>query len=476
MATGTPIIQVLITDEVSAKYENMRRQLRQRDQSVRFPRTTAEIRALEGTVEKLNREFVRFVGLTGIGAFMGAGLVGGIAAAARAMTDFAQRGLQLHYTAKKIGLTAEQLRRLTDAGRVLGMSQEEARGGITRLARALENLNTQGTKAKEFQELAKGRGGEELGRRLIQIVRGPDGINRAMEFLAERTRKMDDRAQAHMKNIFGLPSVAWSEIFNLPGLHKVNDAQTEDLKSYMLQWVNLERTWYNTKVTVNQALLPAFQSVLKATSDYLRGPGKGLVEQFAAWLRTADIRAFVDSLGKGIDWFIRGIEKLWPILVSIDKFVRENLGGWTTVLAGVASVAFIAFLGNFATGLVSIGKLAPVVAAIGALALAVPTSAQAATPGGGDGTGQGGGTELPEITVEAPRRRGPRTPRLRKFRSGVGGGDGGDGGDLPINAKPTSGTLSPEQQSSLRQDREAMRDLGKAVQKTAVRVASLNDY
>jgi hypothetical protein len=476
----TPIVQVQITDEASAKWDHIRNQLRQRDESVRFPKTIASVKELEGTLEHLNKEIVAFVGLTGLGAFLGGGLVAGIAAATRAMAGFAQTSLNLSYTAKEIGLTVEQLHRLTDAGRVLGMSQSEAQGGVVRLTQALENLRTQGGKSAEFRRLAEGRGGKELANQLIAITRGPDGIYRAAEFLAQRTQRMDQRAQTSIKNIFGLPSVAWSEIFNLRGLHAVAEASTADMKDYMLQWVNLERTWYNTKVTLNQALMPALQSFLGATQKYLAGPGKELADQFAQWMRTlkpADIRNFVDSIGRGVTAFVNAIERLWPILKQIDKFVTENLGGWTTVLKGLASVAFITWLGSFASALGAIARLAPALALIGTIAALAPVAAQGAA-GGGEDLG-GGAIQLPEVAVTPqgaedradPRTRQPGAPTVPMPRPRPTERGEGDGDRLPVNARPTSGRVA-----DLRQDREYLRDLQKIARKVTDQVGDLTDY
>jgi murein DD-endopeptidase MepM/ murein hydrolase activator NlpD len=488
---AAPFSEIRIVDEVSAKYENMRRSLRAKDQSVGFPKAIAAVKGLEQSVENLNRSFARFLGITGISSLLGAGLIGGIARATRAMEQFAQGGLQLRYAAKEIGITAERLRYLTDAGRALGMSQEEARGGVVNLARALENLNTEGRNAKEFKELAQGQGGEALGRKLIEIVRGPDGINRAMEYLATRTRQMDARAQTSIKNIFGQSSVAWAEAFNIKGLHDVNEANLEDLNKYSLAWVNLERSWYNTKVTVGQSLIPAFTSLLNVTTQYLNGPGRGLVQQFAEWMRSIkpeDVRAFASALGDGIKAFVQGVEKLWPILQSIDHFVRENLGGWTTLLAAIFVPAPILWLTNFSKGLRGIGQLLWVVSAIGGLAVLSPSSgAGGATPGGGGGggaTGGGGTTTLPEVTVNPGDTGNIPLPRPRPpgRRSEGGGRIQLAGLGIPTGITlpdeegnfPGGGTTTRQEITSLRQDREITKDLAGVVESTTKKVAALN--
>ena len=500
MATGTPFSEIRITDEVSAKYEAMRRGLRARDSSVGFPKTIAAVKHLEDKIGDLNRTFLRFLGIGGISTLLGAGLVGGIVRATRAMEQFAQGGLQLRYSAKEIGLTAERLRYLTDAGKALGMSQEESRAGVVNLAKAMENLRTEGRNAKEFKELAQGKGGEELGRKLIQIVNGPDGINRAMEYLATRTRQMDQRAQTSIKGIFGQSSIAWAEAFNIKGLHEVNEGNLEDLKKYSLAWVNLERTWFNTKATIGQAVIPAFTSLLQTTTEYLNGPGRGLVKQFADWLksiRPEDIRAFAKGVGSAIDAFVEGVKKLWRMLQAVDKFVTENLGGWRPVLATIFTIGPIAWLTSFHKALGSIGALAWVVGAIASVAVLTPTAAGGGerTGGGDKGGGGKGDNILPEITVTpddtgnipiprprppSPSKRGDLGGRIQLAGLGIPTGITlpDEEGNFPSGSRSTAtsgrGTTTREEVASLRQDREVTKDLADMVQQTTQKVAALN--
>src|SRR6516164_10527568 len=126
MAAEAPVVEVLIRDEVSASLERVRQRMHNVESRTLFSKWKSDIKDLEGAAQKLNTELQTLVNLTGAGAIISTGFIGGIAAAARALANFSREGLGLHYTASELGLTTEQLEKLIARGQALGLSRQQA--------------------------------------------------------------------------------------------------------------------------------------------------------------------------------------------------------------------------------------------------------------------------------------------------------------------------------------------------------------
>src|SRR5262245_44413095 len=198
MATSSrriPVVEVVIRDELSRSLQQRQRRLRQ---EMREP-----FKPLEQSFERLGRvaagvrrEFASLVGLTGVGAFLGGGLVAGVAKLTHSLGDLARSTQQIHYTAAAVGLTAKQFETLAARGEMLGLTAQESRGQIANLAAVIDELVVKGPKASRFAEVYKSLGGPEFLNRVRQAALAGGSQAGIDAFLEGMSRVKDRRGQS----------------------------------------------------------------------------------------------------------------------------------------------------------------------------------------------------------------------------------------------------------------------------------------
>ena len=312
MAARAPIIEVIIRDEVTAAMERLRRQTRSRVDQISFKGIQTGIKSFEDSISSLARTMQREMGtlvrLTGVGGFLGGGVVAGIVKAAQALSGLANTAIQTRYTAQALGMTVEQFDKLKVRAMAVGMSEQQARSSIIGVSEALRELQIEGGKSRIFQELSKGRGGKEFARELLATINGPGGITGAIRLLSTYMQGMNANAQNSFVKLFGMGSAGFADLFNFKEseLAKIVHLSEPETRRYALSMANLNITWENAKKTLALALMPEMSRAITAFDKFLQGPGSKVIKEFGTWLSSLKI-----------DWN------------SIERGVRSILGALT---------------------------------------------------------------------------------------------------------------------------------------------------
>ena len=465
----TPIIEVVLRDEVTLAMDKLRQRIPQQLPQD-FKAAQSGISSLEQSVARasrfIRREIGSLVGLTGVGGFLGGGLVAGIYKATQALEGLAQQAIQTKYTAEALGITEQALNRLTVRGMALGQSKEQAGAQIKGLIDGLEHMKVQGTKASEWQRLLKGIGGERFGRELMAIYKGQGG-EAAARFMAERMSNMSLSGQRALTEMFNL-GAGFKDLFKVPQseLQEIFQLSEPEAKKYALTMANLNISFANVKQTLAVSMMPLFERMATAFSKFLQGPGAKMAKDFGAWISKLDIDW--DKVAKGVKSILDSLSNFFANALQFFKEmdpIVQQMGGWKAIIIGLGVVIGVGGLAGF------LGGLGPPLVLIGNAAWVVPLLAMAAfastnkgepsegrgigkrldrpgtRPPGGSGTSTapgaspgGSGTaptiELPDVNVR-PRRRpssGRRTSNdsaMPQFASLVSGGPGGEGYYVP---------------------------------------------
>lgn len=476
---GAPIVEVVFRDEASSQFERTRQRMRGLDARGLLPNAHKFIQGLEAGAQRVRWEGDALIRLSGVGAVISGGLVASLAKITQALGGFARSALQSKYLASELGLTVEQIDRLTVRGMALGQTREQARSSIEGVVKGLRDLQTEGTKSHVFQELAKDASGNgaRLARELMAMINGPGGIEAGIRLLAERMKGMTPAAQRHIKDMFGLGSVGFAELFkyNESELNKVLQPSIAAAERYALALANLNNSFGNIKTTLANRLMPQFERMNTAFDSFLQGAGDKIVKQFADWLGALEIDwdALFKGLTDGLEWLKKIFVWIKKIFIEdIDPLV-QRMGGWTVVIGGLAIVlgtkGLAGWLGGIANGFKLIAEFAFIVPLIAGLVVA----ARAAPAGAAEAPG--GALVLPEVTTTARRRPW--------HRSGRAVPDEGAGGDvIPPNAQYRSGTGGGEGyyvpgygrvEENTSQERQ---DLRRMVRATREDVEGLSDF
>ena len=490
MASRAPIIEVVIRDEVTAAMERMRRQTRSRVDQQSFKGITTGIKSIEEGVRSLGNTVQRELGsllrLTGAGAFLGGGVIAGIAKATQALSNLARSAEQTRYMADQLGITEQVLKNLTARGQALGMSAEQTKTGLTSLATNLRELKVLGQNAAIYKQLVAtgGASGRRFGDQLIAQVRGPGGIEDGIKQFATSLGGMNAEAQAKLAGIFGTGSVAFRDLYSkglkdLPRILELPEGQARRLNIAMAR-LNIQ--FDNMKVTLGSAVIPMFEQLTTTVSKFLQGPGGKLVKQAADWFKGLNIdwKALGDGFIKVVGYLKDAFIATYNAYLIMDPIV-QGMGGWTPILLGLAAaiglggaftgrVGLVGALAGLGAALVLIGRYKDVIPGLAALGGAAAGAAPGGAPGGSGGTSSP--IPLPGVTVTPPPRT--RMPMPMPRPSSAPGGDT----SIPANAKPVSfgsgrsGYYIP----GYSEEPDDNDELRKRVAATRVQVASLAAY
>lgn len=427
MATAkTPVIEVVIRDEVTAALERSRQRMQHADSGFNFKGLTAGLRDLGTTIQGVAHQLSS---LTGLGALMGGGFVAGVVKASNALADLSRSTLQMNYSAEALGLTAKQFETWVARGQMLGMSVEQSKAGVTSLAQLIDKLVVFGPRAAQFSEVYKSLGGPQF---LEQVRRAAQtgGTQAGIEaYLGGMSQVKDRRGQSFLAEFAGLgPGWANAARLDASKLGNIYQLNASDAAKYNLEMLKLKISFSNVSKEVAVAVMPAMTSMIQTFDKFLQGPGGDLARKFGSWLSSIDIDW--DKIAKNliglIDAATRFVDRVDPII--------QKMGGWTPILLGLGAAVGLAGLGGglkvWAAGLAAIGASAWVVPM-----LVTPAKAAEAQQGGG-GTRPPGGSG----TRQSFRRRGAAPARPAPLAlPEVNVDDEGDGTAIPQNAQPRSG-------------------------------------
>ena len=118
--TDTVEIKFSLRDEISAAARKAVSEI-MKVNDLRTDRARQQLNLMERASQGVGRELRSLATLSGITGFLGAGgLVAGLVAASKSLTDFAQQGIRTHYTARQLGISVDALESYTDGLKVLG--------------------------------------------------------------------------------------------------------------------------------------------------------------------------------------------------------------------------------------------------------------------------------------------------------------------------------------------------------------------
>jgi len=386
-----PVVEVIIRDELSRSLQQTQRRLRQELGRNTFRPLEQSFASLGRAVGALRREFSSLLGLTGLGAFLGGGLVAGVAKLTQSFGDLARNTQQVHYTAAAVGLTAKQFETLAARGQALGLTAQESQGQIANLARVIDDLVVKGPKAAQFAEIYKSRQGPEFLAHVRQAaqVSTQAGIE---AFLGGMSNVQNRRGQSFLANFVGL-STAWKDALKIKesDLGEIYQMSAAEMRRYNLELLKLNISYDNVKKELAVALMPAATAMIKAFDQFLQGPGGKIAKDFGAWLGSININwnAVGDKIIAIINAATKFIETLDPIV--------NKMGGWPTIFIGLGVALGVGGLG---------GGLAAVAAGLTAVAAAGGLAGLANAMGKGEGAGAGAGGTVP---TPAPRPPGAPT-------------------------------------------------------------------
>jgi len=434
----TPMIEVVIRDEVTAGLERAKRRTQQETARDWFGGLEQSFARIGGGAQLLRREFGTLLGVTGIGAFLGGGLVAGIAKVTESLSGLAREAQQTKYTAEALGISVETMNRLTVRGMTLGQSQQEAQQSIKGLTEGLLNMQTYGRKSSEWQALLKGKGGERLGRALeAAFKRG--GPEEAARLLAQQMGPMALSGQKALRDTFHL-GLGFQDLFKVDqrDLAEIYELSEPEARKYAIAMTKLNIEFANVTKTLAVAVMPMFERMATGLSNFLQGPGGKMVKDFGQWLKGIDIDwdAIAKAVTKILDALVSFFGSISKILQEMNPIIQQ-MGGWKTVIGGLAIVLGTAGLAGW------LGPVGVALGTIGAAAWVVPmltSTANAATAETGPSEGAGKGKRLDRPGATPPGSTGTSAP---------GGGSGGTASpmELPaIQVKPPR-SRRPERQS-----------------------------
>jgi hypothetical protein len=364
-------IKFALRDEISAQVRKTVAEVLRLNE-LRTDKAREHLGLMGQAAQKVGRELRSLAMLSGVGGILGAGgVIAGLAAASRSLSQFAQTGIRSHYTAQQLGISVDALERYTDGLRVLGESEQEAQSGISHAMETLEEAFHKGTQSRLFEELSRGvRGtGVQLYNELMRTYR-TEGPERALQLLITRLRGMSRETQAHFSRFLGFGNLAVADLARiLPRLRPLIHLNRDQLVDYNLANINLQRSWENIKTTIGIALLPAFKDLYAAIDKYLQSEsGAKLVERVMGWIAALTEWVSSGGFGKQLEAIGAGAAKIVDDLSSAfaaaDAVVQAMGIGWPRVFEALVATRIVAFLFGMGTAL---SKIAPYAAVITAL-------------------------------------------------------------------------------------------------------------
>ena len=372
MADQTIEIKLILRDELTKQLAPIIAQLNQLN-AINLGRANEQMQTLGKGVQAVHRELSTLARI-GFGGLIGGGVVAGIVATGKALSDMAGKGLQLRYAADSLGVSTDQLNTFSDAMMGLGKSQEEGAAGIQSAVKALRELSVEGTHSSLFKQLAEtgGETGRRIGYELLREVTGPRGAQGALVHALTRMAGMRQDAAAKFGSILGFgPGFGrqaardYLEVLGqLPKRIELTHRQQLDLAKANAA---LEISWDNIKTTLASALIPTFARMVESLSAFMQSPdGEKFTKQLEAW--GAEMNKAVDAWlkGGGMEKAVTELRKaageIKAGFVEADKVIHDMGLSWPKVIGAVVALDFGAKLMSIAAGLGAIARIPNILA------------------------------------------------------------------------------------------------------------------
>jgi hypothetical protein len=326
-------VNIVLKNEATGEMEKLHLHLKRLQSEVKkkTPIGADALKRLERYAYNMGREFGTALKEVGVSAgFVSGGFVAALASIASSLDKFASNAVEQHALAREVGLTYEQYERLVIAAKARGLTDEQARQQVERLARSLRDLS-RGTVSAARQRLegaTRDESGADFARHFQQSL-AQNGIHQAILELLERIRDKAGSgtdagkwAAQIIRESMGADSPAWNGVRDiLDKIRKVAIPGEEASRKYLLEQRKLGIQLTKLRNAVLAALLPAFTKLLEL-------------------LQTLFTEENTKRLGQLIrDW--------WNALKEIDwENLRHQIDAvlsWT----GEQIVAFVSDIANF---------------------------------------------------------------------------------------------------------------------------------
>lgn len=313
-----PVVEIFIRDEISRSLDQIKKSFAK----------SAEAIPAELTYQ-VSRDFGTTLKLLGLSsAFVSGGFIASIVAMSRSLTQFAAKRVAIEDTAHSLNLTLHEFKALVDLGVRQGLTKEESRADIERMAEAAMNLR-EGADS-ETRHILEGRGAAGSGTivaRELQAQLKRDG-DKPFQTMLRVLRQMDlgaDGSDAQRlasevwREAFGLNSSAWNRAFRdyQEFTSEEIEASEEAAASFLVDQVVLEHELDDLQNEVGNVLMPAFIALSDLLLEYMSPEGiKAFADRVESWVRAIadqDWDAIRRSVMEGLD----------GVVADGSKFVRD---------------------------------------------------------------------------------------------------------------------------------------------------------
>jgi hypothetical protein len=383
MADQTIEIKLVLRDELTRQLQPIIAQLKQLNSAVdgaKFQQASQHAQHFGRTIQVVRRELSTLASLT-FGGIIGGGVVAGIVATGKALSDMAGRGLQLGYIADSLGTQAHVLNEFSDAFMGLGKSQEEGAAAIQGASKALRELQIEGRESGLFKELERtgGASGRRIAQEMAREMAGPRGLQGGLEHALRRMANMGQADAAKFGQVLGFgPGFGrqaardYLEVLGqLPKRLELPRQQALDLAKANAAW---GISWDNIKTTLAAAFIPTFAKITQSLDEFLQSPsGQNFAVQleFWGWLMAKAVDEWLK--GGGLQRAAKGLEETVGYLKTgfeeADKVIKAMDLSWPQVIAGMIGLKLLGpilrSIGVSLSVLAAIPGILPLLAALG---------------------------------------------------------------------------------------------------------------
>src|SRR6188508_682743 len=356
MADQTIEIKLVLRDELTRQLGPIIAQLKQLNSAVdgaRFQQASQHAQHFGRTIQVVRRELSTLASLT-FGGIIGGGIVAGIVATGKALSDMANRSVQLRYIADSLGTQTSVLNEFSDAFMAIGKTQEEGASAIQGASKALRELQIEGRDSSLFKtlETTGGASGRRIAAEMAREMAGPRGLQGGVELAIRRMAGMSQQDAAKFGQVMGFgPGFGrqaardYLEVLGqLPKRLELPRQQALDLAKANGAW---GISWDNIKTTLGAAFIPTFAKITESLDQFLQSPsGQNFAMQleFWGWLLA---RAVDDWLKTGgLERAAQGLKETVGYLkvgfTEADKVIQAMGLSWPAVIASLIGLRLLA--------------------------------------------------------------------------------------------------------------------------------------
>lgn len=295
-----------------------------------------------------------------------AALVGGgtLAGLYELATGWARLGAETARTAQILGISAQDLDALRNAGQLAGVSAQTMTDGFRAFGDTLQDAKW-GRNQAAFATL------QFLGIGLKQTKDGAIDTQAALIEFADKVKQVQQRdpaAARRLASTFGVESLLpvlmkgsaamrayQAEASRLAGIK--TPAMIAHAESFALSLNKMGLAADGLKASIGDKLIPVIQPLIDkwtewiaANHDLISQKVEEVVSRIAHALGAVDLGKMLDGMGKLVDWCVKLVEDL-------DDIVR-GMGGWKTALEIVGGVIALSFVAPLMMAVTQVGLLA----------------------------------------------------------------------------------------------------------------------